>query len=135
MLRSFSSSFFFFFQAEDGIRDLYVTGVQTCALPILPVICFRKRPREKPAGMIGEVRRERMEIRGKPAAVSGKACRQVEVCGRHDEVSVVSLGFDPRDERCVRTNRPWRGKEEQTRHGGDGSGGAQASTHRERLFA
>src|SRR5690349_23152892 len=27
--------YFFFFQAEDGIRDLYVTGVQTCALPIL----------------------------------------------------------------------------------------------------
>src|SRR5690349_23903742 len=28
--------FVFFFQAEDGIRDLYVTGVQTCALPISP---------------------------------------------------------------------------------------------------
>src|SRR6266567_8348812 len=27
-------SCFFFFQAEDGIRDLTVTGVQTCALPI-----------------------------------------------------------------------------------------------------
>src|SRR5438876_1887706 len=27
--------FFFFFQAEDGIRDGRVTGVQTCALPIL----------------------------------------------------------------------------------------------------
>src|SRR2546430_8664301 len=26
--------YFFFFQAEDGIRDLTVTGVQTCALPI-----------------------------------------------------------------------------------------------------
>src|SRR5690606_40725610 len=26
----------FFFQAEDGIRDFHVTGVQTCALPILP---------------------------------------------------------------------------------------------------
>ena len=26
----------FFFQAEDGIRDRLVTGVQTCALPILP---------------------------------------------------------------------------------------------------
>src|SRR5256885_13934449 len=26
--------FFFFFQAEDGIRDYKVTGVQTCALPI-----------------------------------------------------------------------------------------------------
>src|SRR2546428_10450806 len=30
---------FFFFQAEDGIRDLIVTGVQTCALPI----SFRQR--------------------------------------------------------------------------------------------
>src|SRR2546430_2830403 len=29
-----SCLFFFFFQAEDGIRDLTVTGVQTCALPI-----------------------------------------------------------------------------------------------------
>src|SRR5690606_41205545 len=28
------SIFFFFFQAEDGIRDFHVTGVQTCALPI-----------------------------------------------------------------------------------------------------
>src|SRR2546428_11343233 len=28
---------FFFFQAEDGIRDLIVTGVQTCALPIYKV--------------------------------------------------------------------------------------------------
>src|SRR2546421_4898055 len=28
------SLFFFFFQAEDGIRDLIVTGIQTCALPI-----------------------------------------------------------------------------------------------------
>src|SRR5690606_39964348 len=30
-----ASFFFFFFQAEDGIRDFHVTGVQTCALPIL----------------------------------------------------------------------------------------------------
>src|SRR2546429_4640790 len=28
-------SYLFFFQAEDGIRDVAVTGVQTCALPIL----------------------------------------------------------------------------------------------------
>src|SRR2546425_4368704 len=33
----------FFFQAEDGIRDKLVTGVQTCALPISPV-------RQSPAG-------------------------------------------------------------------------------------
>src|SRR3712207_6902546 len=31
---------FFFFQAEDGIRDIGVTGVQTCALPI----CGRRPP-------------------------------------------------------------------------------------------
>src|SRR2546430_1930088 len=44
--------FFFFFQAEDGIRDLTVTGVQTCALPIAssllrrawrPVVALRRR--------------------------------------------------------------------------------------------
>src|SRR2546422_4649777 len=33
-LIQFLSIFFFFFQAEDGIRDVAVTGVQTCALPI-----------------------------------------------------------------------------------------------------
>src|SRR5207302_6856737 len=32
------SSHFFFFQAEDGIRDFHVTGVQTCALPISLVV-------------------------------------------------------------------------------------------------
>src|SRR3712207_8415612 len=31
----FEKGLFFFFQAEDGIRDIGVTGVQTCALPIL----------------------------------------------------------------------------------------------------
>src|SRR5258706_1314018 len=30
--------FFFFFQAEDGIRDWSVTGVQTCALPICSLV-------------------------------------------------------------------------------------------------
>src|SRR5690625_7420550 len=34
---------FFFFQAEDGIRDGHVTGVQTCALPILPGV-YRYSP-------------------------------------------------------------------------------------------
>src|SRR6266403_6154398 len=33
----------FFFQAEDGIRDLYVTGVQTCALPISAIAIERTR--------------------------------------------------------------------------------------------
>src|SRR5207249_6478462 len=35
---------FFFFQAEDGIRDRNVTGVQTCALPISPRRGLAKKP-------------------------------------------------------------------------------------------
>src|SRR5688572_14544651 len=39
----------FFFQAEDGIRDLTVTGVQTCALPISPPRLRRSpAPRSRP---------------------------------------------------------------------------------------
>src|SRR2546429_2331427 len=38
--------YFFFFQAEDGIRDVAVTGVQTCALPIL---CSTPRALAPPA--------------------------------------------------------------------------------------
>src|SRR2546426_11517535 len=44
------SFFFFFFQAEDGIRDYKVTGVQTCALPIfaflapLRLLLYEKAP-------------------------------------------------------------------------------------------
>src|SRR5690606_531821 len=34
-----SQAGFFFFQAEDGIRDFHVTGVQTCALPICLYDC------------------------------------------------------------------------------------------------
>src|SRR3712207_9359055 len=34
---------FFFFQAEDGIRDIGVTGVQTCALPIYEDLVGRAR--------------------------------------------------------------------------------------------
>src|SRR2546422_1977094 len=39
-----SSMILFFFQAEDGIRDVAVTGVQTCALPIsYAVFCLKKK--------------------------------------------------------------------------------------------
>src|SRR5690349_24101212 len=39
----------FFFQAEDGILDLYVTGVQTCALPICD------RPAKNPRDVLEEL--------------------------------------------------------------------------------
>src|SRR5699024_11936629 len=38
----------FFFQAEDGIRDRNVTGVQTCALPICPAKWPSTAPPRKP---------------------------------------------------------------------------------------
>src|SRR5256885_13265807 len=53
--------FFFFFQAEDGIRDYKVTGVQTCALPI----SWRRMPESELASQIGrfveELQRNRSE--------------------------------------------------------------------------
>src|SRR5205823_7755962 len=54
--------FFFFFQAEDGIRDKLVTGVQTCALPISWALAIAdgvthlsKQPRVDPRrmGLVG----------------------------------------------------------------------------------
>src|SRR6202163_5115909 len=43
----------FFFQAEDGIRDRLVTGVQTCALPI----SFEAGPHQGPEGVSNRRRR------------------------------------------------------------------------------
>src|SRR5437762_14275673 len=60
---------FFFFQAEDGIRDTSVTGVQTCALPI----CFCSLP---PLERLSLHRRRRrhQRIRSEERRV-GKECR------------------------------------------------------------
>src|SRR5260221_10021788 len=44
---------FFFFQAEDGIRDHCVTGVQTCALPISPICKTIQAGNEGPVMHIG----------------------------------------------------------------------------------
>src|SRR2546427_3935394 len=52
--------FFFFFQAEDGIRDLTVTGVQTCALPIYP---------QKPRLVVEVVLEDEVEVRVEERAV------------------------------------------------------------------
>src|SRR2546421_781708 len=89
----FESFFFFFFQAEDGIRDLIVTGVQTCALPIFapipsgPGVCGRgvrsrdgARYRPGPDGM-GATLRPGCAARARLARVRseerrvGKECR------------------------------------------------------------
>src|SRR6266478_7963914 len=64
--------FFFFFQAEDGIRDLTVTGVQTCALPI-----SREWPSLPPIGRpIANTRIYLLDPRGRSEERRvGKECR------------------------------------------------------------
>src|SRR5256885_13534255 len=52
-------SYFFFFQAEDGIRDYKVTGVQTCALPI-----SKPDYREEVAGLHRALRKEVRDTMG-----------------------------------------------------------------------
>src|SRR2546430_11759324 len=47
------SRFVFFFQAEDGIRDLTVTGVQTCALPISLTVTWYLPGVRTPVNVIG----------------------------------------------------------------------------------
>src|SRR5438876_7672086 len=52
VVTTYSTSSFFFFQAEDGIRDGRVTGVQTCALPICTAYDRRlPRTRFEPVGL------------------------------------------------------------------------------------
>src|SRR5947208_17107389 len=75
--------FFFFFQAEDGIRDDLVTGVQTCALPISGLVGAR-REEERACGHADEPRAEELSelrIRQVPCGLRseerrvGKECR------------------------------------------------------------
>src|SRR5205085_4834750 len=73
--------FVFFFQAEDGIRDLTVTGVQTCALPISR---RRLRPARRRAGRPrgqgrGARRSRRRGGSGAPPACAARAPRTA--CG------------------------------------------------------
>src|SRR5215471_19294224 len=78
-------SFFFFFQAEDGIRDLYVTGVQTCALPIsfpapprcTAMPCSTCAPTAMPGG--SRSKGEAADRRAASARVAGKVFTTREV--------------------------------------------------------
>src|SRR5258706_7874258 len=56
-----SCNFFFFFQAEDGIRDWSVTGVQTCALPISSTSAGTGKSRSR--NSFGRRRRTKVKLR------------------------------------------------------------------------
>src|SRR5207244_5267013 len=85
---------FFFFQAEDGIRDDLVTGVQTCALPILDLM---KRLDDTVAGMRERVDEPLHEIyvRGAEAPegqVNESAVSLGDVLGERSEERRVGKG-------------------------------------------
>src|SRR5207302_2950534 len=93
-----SSAKIFFFQAEDGIRDFHVTGVQTCALPISG---RGRNPSARPLEISGrgegitvltvldaEVVRRRcnddVDAVGRPLLKHLHAIREVEAAGRSE---------------------------------------------------
>src|SRR5256885_3166592 len=71
---------FFFFQAEDGIRDYKVTGVQTCALPISLDHVLRCRQRR-----IGRVGRVAWRSGLAPLAGLGTALAAPDAYGNDDD--------------------------------------------------
>src|SRR5256884_2723269 len=79
----------FFFQAEDGIRDVAVTGVQTCALPILGGV--EARGGEHAAG-------DEIELAGEARAARGVA-------------RAVVIGDPPHAERVEPAGEPLRSEE------------------------
>src|SRR5439155_16634389 len=65
--------FLFFFQAEDGIRDGHVTGVQTCALPI-----FSQRPTS--TRVVGSIRIPISSKSSRAAQTRSEECRVGKEC-------------------------------------------------------
>src|SRR3712207_9288841 len=62
----------FIFQAEDGIRDIGVTGVQTCALPIFQILGHGKGL-QLPRNVGDNIREQRLHARDAPCEVSLEA--------------------------------------------------------------
>src|SRR5438132_13181952 len=99
---------YFFFQAEDGIRDHCVTGVQTCALPILfPNVNwffllnrFGQDPRSRRFGLGGflsvQSKRERSEERrvGKECRSRGPSYQSKETMKERSALLVKRYGED-----------------------------------------
>src|SRR3712207_9160272 len=79
----------FFFQAEDGIRDIGVTGVQTCALPILSWSTDTERRRIGSSATRSRASRQP----GKSASAASTAARSADrksACRERVEISVVA---------------------------------------------
>src|SRR5690625_7290988 len=104
---------FFFFQAEDGIRDGHVTGVQTCALPILSQREGRAAPRRPRAPFSHRI----SSVLRRPAVAS--AAQSTSAPARRSEERRV--GKEGRGGRARE-----QGREERTHTRDDETGGCRA---------
>src|SRR5256886_16497783 len=97
--------YFFFFQAEDGIRDLTVTGVQTCALPIYGAGCAEPLV----VALDHDVRAERCRLQAhRPVdALEDQALQQrraaPEIYRYHGAAGAVPGAFDSRPRAALRS--------------------------------
>src|SRR2546429_777873 len=89
-------SFVFFFQAEDGIRDVAVTGVQTCALPIYTTSeGKRERFCKELLNQPGAARSQR-RAHGQFFLAGGRACQQ--------QSGHIGAGNEKQDRKSTRLN-------------------------------
>src|SRR5438034_6377603 len=94
--------FFFFFQAEDGIRDHCVTGVQTCALPIYTGrLGAHAELGPEPHGALGETSVEPGTIENPTDIALGDLHLRVVGCDEHD---APDLPGHPGDRKSTRLN-------------------------------
>src|SRR6266478_8165574 len=83
--------FFFFFQAEDGIRDLTVTGVQTCALPI----CWVESPARAEERAPDRIQRDIAWLADPAREGRGIGSAGLEAAGAYVERRFRELGLAP----------------------------------------
>src|SRR3712207_5485758 len=88
--------FFFFFQAEDGIRDIGVTGVQTCALPISKDRHTRDEVRLMDAALTELKRRHGFEDFALSGFSSGGAI-VANLLARRDDIRCAAIASAPLD--------------------------------------
>src|SRR5690606_39592425 len=93
-------TYFFFFQAEDGIRAFHVTGVQTCALPILDTVeghaGFAQEVLAVKAGLVDflvAAAREGMSVAGYGAP--GKGNTLLNHCGIREDLLPYTVDRSP----------------------------------------
>src|SRR2546426_5119704 len=113
---------FFFFQAEDGIRDYKVTGVQTCALPI-------SRPRAGDGRALPDVRAPEglAELRLPVAPRAGARGGGLAVRGRAPGGARRARGLGGADERRLARRPSGRAERRAVGRGGGGVGSLHAT--------